>query len=140
MYFATSISHLPISRFISCSTMLQRYVVFLKLPNNSEKKTHCSHGYYCFILSLAEILFSRRCRRWRRSFHRTPYTCHKNLRNPRNLREIKNMTPARIKSKRNHARDKLHAIHYPLNVILNIISIEVHKYPKLLLRELQICQ
>ena len=42
------------------------------------------------------------------------------------------------------ARDKLlaserkwlHAIRYPLNIILNIISIEVHKYPKLLLCEL----
>ena len=34
MYLATSISHLPISRFISCSTMLQNYKQFLKQPNN----------------------------------------------------------------------------------------------------------
>ena len=32
MYLATSISHFPISRFISFSTMVQRYVFFLFHP------------------------------------------------------------------------------------------------------------
>ncbi len=49
------------------------------------------------------------------------------LRDQRNLREIINRAPARY---------KLHTICYPFDVILNIISIEVHQYSKLFLRKL----
>ena len=37
MYLATSISHFPISRFISCSTMPQRYKLFSKVPKKKIK-------------------------------------------------------------------------------------------------------
>ena len=36
-YFATSISHLPISRFISCSTIVQRYKELLISPKAKQK-------------------------------------------------------------------------------------------------------
>ena len=96
MYFATSISHLPISRFISCSTMLQRYVVFLKLPNNSEKNSRraISRTLLLLIISREDIVFSQeynvsQMAQMAQIFSLRAIRLYTNLRDLRNLREIK---------------------------------------------------